>query len=82
MFVWVSLFRKRVVTASIGTYICGVLVTDGYLCSRVYGSDDNPVLTIWQLKLNWTHTTESLSHYFHCNLLLNIAFNRIICTCV
>ena len=38
MFVWVRLFRKRVVSASIGTYICGVLVNDGYLCSRVYGS--------------------------------------------
>ena len=38
MFVWVRLFRKRVVTASIGTYICGVLVNDGYLCSRVYGN--------------------------------------------
>ena len=37
MFVWVRLFRKRVVTASIGTYIRGVLVNDGYLCSRVYG---------------------------------------------
>ena len=38
MFVWVPLFRKRVVTASIGTYIHGVLVNDGYLCSRVYGN--------------------------------------------
>ena len=37
MFVWVQLFRKRVVTASIGTYIHGVLVNDGHLCSRVYG---------------------------------------------
>ena len=36
MFVWVPLFRKRVVTASIGTYFCGVFVNDGYLCSRVY----------------------------------------------
>ena len=38
MFVWVKLFRERVVTASIGTYIRGVLVNDGYLCSRVYGT--------------------------------------------
>ena len=37
MFVWVRLFRKRVVTASIGSYIRGVLVNDGYLRSRVYG---------------------------------------------
>ena len=29
--------QKRVATASIGTYIRGVLVNDGYLCSRVYG---------------------------------------------
>ena len=36
MFVWVPLFGKRV-TASIGPYIRGVLVNDGYLCSRVYG---------------------------------------------
>ena len=40
MFVWGPLFRKRVVTASIGTYIRGVLVNDGYLCSRVYGITD------------------------------------------
>ena len=38
VFVWVRLFRKRVVTASIGTYIRGVLVNDGYLCFRVYSS--------------------------------------------
>ena len=38
MFVWVPLFWKSVVTASIGTFIHGVLVNDGYLCSRVYGS--------------------------------------------
>ena len=37
MFVRVPLFRKRVVTALIGTYICGVLINDGYLYSRVYG---------------------------------------------
>ena len=28
--------QERVVTASIGTYICDVLVNDGY-CSRLYG---------------------------------------------
>ena len=37
MFVWVPLFRKRVVTTSIGTYNRGILINDGYLCSRVYG---------------------------------------------
>ena len=31
MFVWVLLFRKWIATASVGTYICGVLVNDGYL---------------------------------------------------
>ena len=38
MFVWVRLFRKRAVTALIGTYIRGVLINDGYLCSRVYAT--------------------------------------------
>ena len=42
-----TLFRKRVVTASIGTYIRRVLVNDGYLCSRVYG-----ILGICNLKFN------------------------------
>ena len=37
MFVWAPLFRKRAVTALMGTYIRGVLVNDGYLYSRVYG---------------------------------------------
>ena len=30
--------KKGIVTASVGTYICGVLVNDGYLYSRVYGT--------------------------------------------
>ena len=43
MFVWVLLFRKWVVTASVGTHICGVLVNDGYLYSRVYGNRSTSV---------------------------------------
>ena len=37
MFAWVLLFSKLVVTAPMGTNICGVLVIDGYLYSRLYG---------------------------------------------
>ena len=31
-------FEKSVASVSMGTYICGVLVFDGYLYSREYGS--------------------------------------------
>ena len=44
MFVWVLLFREWVVTASVGTYICGVLVNDEYLYSRVYGMSFTPAI--------------------------------------
>ena len=47
MFAWVRLFRKRVVTASIGTHIRGVLVNDGYLCFRVYGMDYQIGQEVW-----------------------------------
>ena len=44
MFEWVIKFRIWVLTVIIGTYVYGILVIDGYLCSRVYGmsysSDD------------------------------------------
>ena len=33
MFEWVSKFRVWVLTVIIGTYVYGILVTDGYLCS-------------------------------------------------
>ena len=36
IFVWVLLFRKRVVNVLIVTYISGVFVNDEYLYSRVY----------------------------------------------
>ena len=38
IFAWVLLFRKLVARALIGSYIHRVLVIDGYLYSRVYGS--------------------------------------------
>ena len=38
LFAWVLLFRKLIATGLIGTYIHRVLVIDGYLYSRVYGS--------------------------------------------
>ena len=37
-FEWVLIFEKSVAIASMGTYICGVLVFDGYLYSREYGT--------------------------------------------
>ena len=36
MFEWVLKFRIWVLTVMIGTYVYGILVIDGYLCSRVY----------------------------------------------
>ena len=37
MFEWVLKFRIWVLAVIIGTYVYGILVIDGYLCSRVYG---------------------------------------------
>ena len=37
LFEWVLIFKKSVASVSMGTYICGVLVFDGYLYSREYG---------------------------------------------
>ena len=37
MFEWVLKFRIWVLAVVIGTYVYGILVIDGYLCSRVYG---------------------------------------------
>ena len=37
LFEWVLIFEKSVASVSMGTYICGVLVFDGYLYSREYG---------------------------------------------
>ena len=37
MFEWVLKFRIWVLTVILGTYVYGILVIDGYLCSRVYG---------------------------------------------
>ena len=36
LFEWVLILEKSVAIASMGTYICGVLVFDGYLYSREY----------------------------------------------
>ena len=38
LFEWVLIFEKSVASVSMDTYICGVLVFDGYLYSREYGS--------------------------------------------
>ena len=38
LFEWVLIFEKSVASVSMGTYICGVLVFDGYLYSREYGN--------------------------------------------
>ena len=40
LFEWVLIFKKSVAIASMGTYICGVLVFDGYLWS--FHSDSVP----------------------------------------
>ena len=37
IFEWVLKFRIWMLTVIIGTYVYGILVIDGYLCSRVYG---------------------------------------------
>ena len=36
MFEWVLKFRMSVLIVIIGTYVYGILVISGYLCSRVY----------------------------------------------
>ena len=37
IFEWVLKLRIWVLIVIIGTYVHGILVIDGYLCSRVYG---------------------------------------------
>ena len=62
MFEWVLKFRIWVLTVIIGTYVYGILVIDGYLCSRVYGiyNDHVPIkiqkLNVKGVQYNFTFT--------------------------